>query len=279
MPTQVQEAPTTRKTLPGKFVWFEHVSGDPKKAQAFYREVLGWKVEPWGDTGYEMVLAGDTPDSMIGGYTKPANSRQKPHWISYVSVDDVDAAAKAAKANGGRVIEEPHDLPEVGRAAKIADPQGAELYVFKNAAGDPPDPADPTAAGPPPLRFFWSELHTTDPQKALSFYEKVVGFTHETMHMGPGNDYHVLSRGGVGRGGVTGHLSPDGREKAAAPHWLPYVSVDDPDATLERAKKAGGKVHVGATDIPGIGRFGVLEDPTGAALAVMKALPPQKKRG
>ena len=36
-----------RKLLPGKFVWFEHVSTDPKKAQKFYAEVLGWKVKPF----------------------------------------------------------------------------------------------------------------------------------------------------------------------------------------------------------------------------------------
>ena len=31
------------KPIPGKFVWFEHVSKDAKKAQAFYGEVLGWQ--------------------------------------------------------------------------------------------------------------------------------------------------------------------------------------------------------------------------------------------
>jgi predicted enzyme related to lactoylglutathione lyase len=33
-----------RKQIPGKFVWFELISRDAKKAQAFYGEVLGWKV-------------------------------------------------------------------------------------------------------------------------------------------------------------------------------------------------------------------------------------------
>jgi hypothetical protein len=47
-----------RKLLPGKFVWFEHVSRDAKKAQEFYGEVLGWKVKPFpmGDVAYEMIL-------------------------------------------------------------------------------------------------------------------------------------------------------------------------------------------------------------------------------
>ena len=51
-----------RKLLPGKFVWFEHVSEDAKKAQEFYGEVLGWTVRPFpmGEVAYEMILTGDT---------------------------------------------------------------------------------------------------------------------------------------------------------------------------------------------------------------------------
>ena len=49
-----------QKLLSGKFVWFEHVSRDAKKAQGFYREVLGWRVEPFpmGAATYEMIYAG-----------------------------------------------------------------------------------------------------------------------------------------------------------------------------------------------------------------------------
>lgn len=261
---------TERRTRPGKFVWFEHASNDAKKAQAFYAEVLGWKVLPWAEGAYEMIQAGDTQESMVGGYTKLPSGHSHAHWISYVSVEDVDAGAKAAASGGGKVLEQPHDIPGVGRTARIADPQGAELYLFRSDGGDPPDSS---GQEPPPARtFFWNELHTTDPTRALSFYEPLLGFTHQTMNMGPGEDYHVLSsKDGVGRGGVMGRLP-----KGMPPHWLPYVAVDDPDATAARAKRSGGKVHVEPTDIPGVGRFAVIEDPTGAFLAVMKAMPPNK---
>lgn len=261
-----------RKLLPGKFVWFEHASRDARTAQDFYGAVLGWKVQPWGDSGYDMIMAGETIDTMVGGYTVPRDN-QKAHWVSYVSVEDVDAAANAAVANGGRIIEAPQDLPEVGRTATIADPQGAELCLFKNNRGDPPDGS--MTEPPAPRSFFWCELHTTDPENALRFYEKVLGFTHETM-LGPGGPYHILSRRGVSRGGVTGHLSRGVCE--GTPHWLPYVAVDDPDATLAQARKLGAKIHVGPEDIPGVGRFGMLEDPTGAVLAVMKVIPPAKTK-
>lgn len=257
-----------RKQLPGKFVWFELVSRDPKKAQAFYGEVFGWKTVPFplGDFSYEMIYAGDTPDTMLGGYASPDNERQRAHWIAYVSVEDVDTAAAAVAANGGKVVGAPHELPGVGRSARIADPQGAELCLFKSTTGDAPDALAPAG------RFFWNELHTTDPKQALVFYEKVLGFTHESMDMGPEGFYYVLSKSGVGRGGVTGHL-PSG----IPPHWLPYVAVDDPDATIARARKLGATIRVAPEDIPGIGRFGVLQDPTGALLAVMKPQPREKQ--
>jgi hypothetical protein len=257
-----------RKLLPGKFVWFEHVSKDAKKAQEFYGEVLGWKTRPFpmGRGAYDMILTGETWDTMIGGYAAPEAARGSSQWIATVSVEDVDAAAKIVTANGGKVLDAPSDLPGVGRTARIADPQGAELGLLRNARGDKPDA--PAASG----GWLWNELHTTEPTKALTFYEKVIGFSHRSMNMGPRETYHILSRDGVDRGGVTDHL-PAG----AQPNWLPYVAVDDVDATIARAKKLGARIPVSPEDIPGIGRFGVLQDPTGAVLAVMKPLPRQKQ--
>ena len=58
------------RLLPGKFVWFELASRDPKRAQAFYAAVLGWKVVPFpmGSSAYDMIYAGDM---MLGGYAEP----------------------------------------------------------------------------------------------------------------------------------------------------------------------------------------------------------------
>jgi len=252
-----------RKLIPGKFVWFEHVSRDAKKAQAFYGEVLGWKVQPFpmGELSYDMIYVGDT---MIGGYSSPRSDRQPPHWISYVSVEDVDAGARAATAKGGKVVQGPFDIPNVGRTARIADPQGAEICLFKSTSGDPAD-AEATHGS-----WLWNELHTNDVANALAFYETVVGFSHRSVDVGPSGKYHILSKGGIERGGATSFL-----QSAVPPHWLPYVSVDDVDAAIARARRQRATIEMNPDDIPGVGRIAVLKDPIGAVLAVMKPLPRQ----
>ena len=144
-----------RKQLPGKFVWFEHESHDKKRAQAFYAELFGWKMQPFpmGSYSYDMIYAGDT---MIGGWADLKAKGAPARWMACVSVEDVDAAAKAAAANGGRVVDAPMPIPNVGRIARIADPQGAEILLFKSDNGDPEDGCADQG------RWAWNELHTTD---------------------------------------------------------------------------------------------------------------------
>jgi predicted enzyme related to lactoylglutathione lyase len=62
-------------------------------------------------------------------------------------------------------------------------------------------------------------------------------------------------------------------QPAAPPMWLPYVTVADCDATALRAGQLGGQTLLGATDVPGVGRFAILLDPVGAAFAVMAPAP------
>lgn len=116
----------------------------------------------------------------------------------------------------------------------------------------------------PPGRFIWNELHTTNPEKALAFYEKLVRFSNRSVDS-PAGPYFILSKGGVDRGGVTGYLRP-----GTSPHWLPFVNVD---AAIDRAWKLGARIPTKPEDMPGIGRCGFIEDPMGAELALMKPNP------
>lgn len=239
----------------GRFVWFEHLSNDEARAAGFYGETVGWKTQsmPMPQGAYTMIVAGE---NTIAGYSKPPKDGIPPHWVSYVSVEDVDATAKKVIANGGKALMDAFDIPGVGRMQPVADPFGAAFFLFHGAEGDRPA-AEGAGA------FHWNELMTTEPEKAVDFYEKVLGYTHETMEM-PEGTYFVLKNGDAMRGGVMK------KPMAEAPNtWFQYVTVDDCDAAVERAKKNGGTPLGEPMDVPGVGRFAHLKDPVGAAIGVI----------
>src|SRR5437588_8681885 len=124
-------------------------------------------------------------------------------------------------------------------------------------------------------RFIWYERETSDVAGAKAFYPGLMGWeVDETT--GAAMDYTIVGPG-AGVGGIA-KLQPDAAAAGVPPHWLGYVAVDDVDAAAAKVGALGGAVQVGPLDIPGIGRFAVIADPTGAAIAIMKPLPPQTPR-
>jgi len=250
--------------LPGKFVWFEHVSNDVAKARAFYEPLFGWHVEriSMGDGAppYSMI---HNDNIGIGGLTTPERPATPSHWTSYVSVPDVDSVFDAAVAAGAMPLMAPVDFGPVGRGALIADPTGATLNLWRSAEEDRAD-SDVTPVGD----WIWNELWTTDVPKALAFYERVIGYSVEAMDMGEQGTYYQLKAGGKARAGLTRSTN-----QGAPSMWLPYVRVDDCDAKSAQAKKLGAQVLLAPSDIPGVGRFAILLDPLGAALAILKPAP------
>lgn len=244
--------------LPGKFIWFEHVSADITKARAFYQPLFNWHVEamPMGPSTYHMIL--NASNEGIGGLAT-AQPGERSRWLSYLSVMDVDSSFRAAVAAGAKPLRAPADFADVGRGASFLDPTGAELWIWKSRQGDRPD-ADPT----PPGDWSWNELWTPDVKTALAFYETVFDYTEDSMDMGPQGTYYLLKAGSHMRAGVTQATDPK-----APPMWLPYVNVADCDATAALANRLSGQTLLSPTDIPGVGRFAILLDPLGAAVAVI----------
>jgi predicted enzyme related to lactoylglutathione lyase len=51
-------------------------------------------------------------------------------------------------------------------------------------------------------------------------------------------------------------------------HWLTYIAVKNVDESTRNARELGAKVMVEPQDIPNIGRFSAIDDPTGAGVAL-----------
>lgn len=251
-------------TTPGRFVWHDLMSTDVERAKAFYAGLLGWqyKVVDMGAMGpYPIILAGGRE---IGGMVTfdPAHGAPS-HWIAYVTVDDIDAAMGRVTAGGGTVCVPPTAIPETGRFAVVTDPAGAAISPFVYAAPRPDKPDDPAVG-----IVCWNELLTTDPAGAVPFYQSVFGWGHGTLEMGPAGVYHLFKRDDKDHAGMM-QMPP---EAAAPPMWLPYFLVADVDASFATALSTGAMAHVPPRDIPEVGRFAVLGDPTGASFALFKDL-------
>jgi uncharacterized protein len=256
--------------LHGKFVWFEHISSDPPVARRFYDALFGWRSEDVQIDGdrYHMIRHGEVG---IGGLRRaPPEDADEAYWLSYLSVDDVDTAMARAVAAGGLVLAPPTDFASVGRSATLRDPTGAVVALWRGNQDDRPDPPMPLPQG----EWCWNELMTPDPDAAIAFYTSAFGYSVQHMPMSEGGEggedgedgtYHLLLAEGKPRAGIV--ISPEAGVHA---RWLPYVAVDTPDATAERAVTLGGKLLVPPRDIPGVGRFSVLRDPLGAVVVVFR---------
>lgn len=114
--------------------------------------------------------------------------------------------------------------------------------------------------------FVWHELLTTDPKAATAFYTDVVGWAARDSGM-PGVDYTILSAGEVM---VAGLMAQPPGAAGTPPGWMGYVQVADVDASAAQAAALGGQVYMAPHDIPTVGRFAVIADPQGAAIALFR---------
>jgi uncharacterized protein len=117
----------------------------------------------------------------------------------------------------------------------------------------------------------WAELATDDLAGAKSFYSDLFGWNFKGGQAdGGGMEYSEFS---VGEGYPMGGMYQKPAEMPAPPHWMTYVSVDDVDASAAKAAELGGSMKVPPMDIPNVGRFAVLTDPSGATFAIVKLDP------
>ena len=111
---------------PGHSGWNELMAGDAAKAIAFHTELFGWTLpEPMdmGPMGKYQFIAHD-------GVTVGAIMPKPPQvpvaaWSHYIWVPSIDAAIAAVSANGGQVINGPHQVPGDLWVIQGFDPQGA----------------------------------------------------------------------------------------------------------------------------------------------------------
>ncbi len=119
--------------------------------------------------------------------------------------------------------------------------------------------------------FCWNELMTRDPEKAGKFYADLIGWQVKDSGM-PGTKYDMFQTGEKQNGGMM--AMPEDVPAEVPSHWMAYITVDDIDGTTAKVKDLGGQVLHGPQDIPNVGRFSIIQDPTGATVGLI-AFPQQ----
>jgi uncharacterized protein len=110
-------------------------------------------------------------------------------------------------------------------------------------------------------KFVWHEQVSSDPKQAGDFYTQLFGWGTEVFK--PGEiDYTMISSGGQTHGGFSKAM-----EGAPPPHWLGHVHVESVDETIDKAKRAGGKLAAGPFEMGEVGRIAILADPQGAYIS------------
>ena len=250
----------------GRFVWRDLNTPDIEQSKEFFVNLFGWDTEVFdlGPNGtYTMFKIRD--GEAFGGITQldPSHSNP-PNWISYISTEDVDGFCARASELGATVAVEPLDIPDVGRWAVLADPQGAYFSAFTEAERTPiaePQRSQPHGA------VVWNELMTSDVDAAGAFYARMFGWNTEVADVGTGP--YTLFRNGSELAGGMNKMS----DEMPAPAWTIYFEVSDIDKAVERVGELGGQILFPVMEIPQTGRITWATDPAGAIFGMMQSEP------
>lgn len=116
--------------------------------------------------------------------------------------------------------------------------------------------------------FCYNELTTSDAEACKDFYTQLLGWTAHPCEAG-GMNYTMFKAGDKDICGMA-QMTPEWGDPPPPSHWMAYVAVDDVDALAARVESLGGRTCVPPTDIPTVGRFSVITDPSGATFSIIK---------
>jgi predicted enzyme related to lactoylglutathione lyase len=254
--------PATQERHVGKVVFVELVTPDIVAAERFYGQMFGWKFldEQHGKHVFSHAFVNNRPIAALVQKPLPVNEDRQSAWLSFMSVADVDAAEKEAVAHGGKVLHEAHTLPDRGREAVLADPQGAAFAVLASSSGDPED------AIAEPGEWIWSSLATSDPENGAAFYQSLFDYEVFEQPAGEHSQHLLLATGDFARASVNS-LPVKG---STHPHWLNFVRVKDTVSAAQKAVNLGGRILVEPRIDRHGGKIAVIADPAGAPFGLME---------
>jgi predicted enzyme related to lactoylglutathione lyase len=257
------KAETAMTESHGRFVWYELTTTNMAATRAFYTEVVGWGARNASMAGlpYTVFTAWDDPVSGMMELPKAARNRgERPMWIGYVYVDDIDAVADRVKRLGGAVHLPPQDVLHVSRFSVVSDPQMAIFALFKWQSAGQIQSVNRLSLG----CVGWHELLAADHEQAWDFYSELFGWQKARTNVSSVGLYQQFSIAGETIGGMM--TKPPTVPTCC---WLYYFNVGDIDAAIKRVTAAGGQVLGGPMEAPDGNWIAQCADPQGAIFALV----------
>ena len=130
---QVSSAFAYDKPRAGHCAWNELVTSDRSAAMDFYTTQFGWRKDGELDMGpmgaYEFVRRADVAGMFGAVMTKPQEI-PRSIWTYYFRVTDIDETVTRIKADGGKIVNGPQEIPGGEFVVNAVDPQGAQFAAI-----------------------------------------------------------------------------------------------------------------------------------------------------
>ena len=278
---------------PGVPCWVDLIQPELDDTIAFYGGLFDWTFQVRTPEDAPLRYAYAFLDGLVvaGVGGPPIGDATPTGWTTYVWVGSADETAAAVKANGGRVLAPPVDIPHSGRAAVCADPDGAVFGLWQAAENRGAQLVNA------PGSWNFSEHHTPDPDAAERYYGAVFGWVCDAFENGAGQKAGIWRLPGYGdflaerdpeiRERQEADQAPEGFADAVAlvqppvtggradavAHWSVTFAVADADAAFARATGLGATVITPLFDTD-YTRMAVVEDPQGDAFTLSQYRPP-----
>jgi predicted enzyme related to lactoylglutathione lyase len=132
MSTKTKPRATKKTKTPASIIWFEIPADNPARAQKFYGQLFGWKINAFpGMEDYWHIDTGGADASPDGGMLP----RMHPgHTITnYILVDSVTKAAAKVSKLGGSICKEKTAVPQMGYFIICQDTEGNTFALWEKS--------------------------------------------------------------------------------------------------------------------------------------------------
>jgi len=250
--------PTRAGYREGVPCWVDLSTTDVEAALDFYATLFGWRFEQRETRSMPPYWMAYQRDLTAAGLGPAQEGQELSTWATYFAVDDADSTTAKIESAGGQVVMGPIDVADAGRVAIATDPTGAVFGIWQSGTNKGAAIVNEHGS------LNWNELRTTDIDRAVAFYQAVFGHGHRVTGETKA-PYAILSVGDRDVAGIM--MAPEG---GIPSNWRIYFAVDDAAAAHRSAQEAGGSARGDTVEIPEVGIFAALADPSGAEFSVVQ---------